>query len=355
MRGIRCWLGHLICYDYYEQEEKITMAKYVVTVNDFGRNNAGPKAKADINHFLKPLGYQVKVISPYPNKRLMKIFQINHWLKSLSASDQLMIQFPTYSPWLESKIDAVARDQHVPMYFLVHDVEALRMMKDIPGTTSRDVAELNKADGLIVHNSHMQQWLADHGVTAPMVNLGIFDYDNPQPIHTSTKYSPTVVFAGNLRKAHFLKKLRLSKTKLTIFGPAPAFDYPKDVTYAGQYSPTELPAHLNQCFGLVWDGTDTATCDGRYGNYMRYNDPHKASLYLSSGLPIIIWKEAALADFILDHGVGIAIDDLNKLDSILGDVTPSQYAEMRQRADKLATKLRQGHFTTTAVRAITQQ
>lgn len=331
------------------------MAKYVVTVNDFGRNNAGPKAKADINHFLKPLGYQIKIISPYPNKRLMRIFAINRWLKSLGPHDQLMIQFPTYSPWLEAKIDAVAKKQHVPMYFLVHDVEALRMMKDIPGTVSRDVDELNRADGLIVHNQHMRKWLADHGVTTPMVDLGIFDYDNPQPIHTRTDFQPTVVFAGNLRKAHFLKKLHLKTTKLTIFGPAPAFDYPTDVSYAGQFTPTELPAHLTQCFGLVWDGSDTATCDGRYGNYMRYNDPHKASLYLSSGLPILIWKEAALADFVLNHGVGIAVDDLNHLDTILAKVTPAQYAQIRQRADKLAVKLRQGYFTTTAVRAITKQ
>lgn len=329
------------------------MAKYVVTVNDFGRNNAGPKAKADINNFLKELGYQVKVISPYPNERLLKIFKIEHWLKSLTPDDQLMVQFPTYSPWVGSQLYAAHKNQGVPMYFFVHDVEALRMMKDIPGTISRDVAEFNRSDGMIVHNAHMKAWLTKHGVTVPMVDLGIFDYDNPQPIHTSIEYHPTVVFAGNLRKSHFLKKLKLKTAKVTVFGSFPAKDYPTNVVYKGQFTPTELPKYLTQCFGLVWDGSDTTTCDGRYGSYMRYNDPHKASLYLSSGLPIIIWKEAALADFVIQNGVGIAIDSLNHLDDVLNNLTADQYAKMRNNADRIAAKLRRGEFSKTAVKKLT--
>lgn len=330
------------------------MAKYVVTVNDFGRNNAGPKAKSDINHFLKEIGYQVKVISPYPNKRLMKIFQIENWLKNLTPHDQLMVQFPTYSPWVGSQLYTAHKKQGVPMYFFVHDVEALRMMKDIPGTTSRDVAELNRANGLIVHNAYMRKWLTEHGVKVPMVDLGIFDYDNPQSLHTSTDYQPTIVFAGNLRKSHFLKKLKLKTTKMSVFGSFPAMDYPQNVTYEGQFTPTELPKHLTQCFGLVWDGSDTKTCEGRYGNYMRYNDPHKASLYLSSGLPIVIWREAALADFIVDNKLGLAIGSLDNLDSVLSQVSAGNYAQMRQNADQIAVKLRRGEFSKTAVRKITQ-
>ena len=46
-------------------------------------------------------------------------------------------------------------------------------------------------------------------------------------------------------------------------------------------------------FGLVWDGISVETCAGVYGEYLKVNNPHKTSLYLASGIPVIIWKEAA--------------------------------------------------------------
>ena len=58
---------------------------------------------------------------------------------------------------------------------------------------------------------------------------------------------------------------------------------------------------------------------------MRYNNPHKTSLYLSSGIPVITWSQAAIADFIKQHNVGIVIDDLNRIDEVLANVTKDQY------------------------------
>ena len=60
---------------------------------------------------------------------------------------------------------------------------------------------------------------------------------------------------------------------------------------------------MDQNFGLVWDGTSLDGCNGRYGEYLKFNNPHKTSLYLSCGIPVIIWKEAALADFVEEHKV----------------------------------------------------
>lgn len=330
------------------------MAKYLITVNDFGRNNAGPKAKADIIHFLAPMGYQSLVISPYPNQQVLELPRLNQLLNSLTDQDELMIQYPTYSPWIEAKLFSVHKKRQVTIYEFVHDVEALRMMKDLPGTVAREVKQFNKTDGIIVHNDQMKAWLKKQGVTVPMVSLGIFDYDNPQPVHTESSYQPSVVFAGNLRKARFLTKLHLQTSRLTVFGPSEAIAYPNGVTYAGKFSPAELPAHLSQCLGLVWDGSDVTTCDGRYGSYLRYNDPHKASLYLSSGLPVMVWDQSALASFVTSHHVGITIDNLGRLDQTLAAIKPLEYKLLRANAVKLAQKLRKGYFSQRAVRRLTE-
>ena len=61
------------------------------------------------------------------------------------------------------------------------------------------------------------------------------------------------------------------------------------IVYQGEFSADELPAHLKGQFGLIWDGSSVNTCEGNFGEYLRYNNPHKISLYLACGLPVIIW------------------------------------------------------------------
>ena len=56
----------------------------------------------------------------------------------------------------------------------------------------------------------------------------------------------------------------------------------------GSFLPDELPSALEGSFGLVWDGDSSKTCSGVFGEYLRYNNSHKASLYLASGFPIIV-------------------------------------------------------------------
>jgi hypothetical protein len=102
-------------------------------------------------------------------------------------------------------------------------------------------------------------------------------------------------------------------------------------------------------FGLVWDGETTQTCSGTYGEYLRINDPHKASLYLASGMPVIIWKEAALADYILKNGCGIAVDSIEEIPARVKELTPGEYETIRTNTIKIAGRLRGGRYTVRAL------
>ena len=86
-----------------------------------------------------------------------------------------------------------------------------------------------------------------------------------------------------------------------------------------------------------------------WSEYLRINNPHKTSLYLSSGIPVVIWKEAALADFVIENNVGIAVDSLENIESILDKVTKEDYDKMKKNAYKLSKKLRSGYFTMNAI------
>ena len=136
---------------------------------------------------------------------------------------------------------------------------------------------------------------------------------------------------------------------MEIYGSNPAKSYKSGVIYKGQFSPNDLLKHLDQDFGLVWDGNSIETCDGRYGNYLRYNNPHKASLYLSMGIPVIIWKEAALAKFISKNNLGITIDSLNNLDKVLDQITENEYKTMKSNVLRISEKLRNGSNILNAV------
>jgi hypothetical protein len=111
----------------------------------------------------------------------------------------------------------------------------------------------------------------------------------------------------------------------------------------------ELIATAKGHFGLVWDGDSTTTCSGNFGEYLQYNNPHKTSLYLRCGLPVIIWSKAALANFIRENKVGICIDSLEDLEEVLSKVQKEDYAEMKSRALRIRNKLQSGFYTRLAL------
>ena len=47
------------------------------------------------------------------------------------------------------------------------------------------------------------EWLRSKGVKAPIENMRIWDYDNPQPVREIGEYNRTVGLAGNLDKVQF--------------------------------------------------------------------------------------------------------------------------------------------------------
>ena len=116
------------------------------------------------------------------------------------------------------------------------------------------------------------------------------------------------------------------------------------LVYKGSFPPEKLPSCIEGDFGLVWDGSEAYTCAGNTGEYLKYNNPHKTSLYLSSGLPVIVWTEAAIADFVVKNKVGITVSSLFDLEEAISQVTKEEYVIMCQNAKGIAEKLRNGYY-----------
>ena len=107
-------------------------------------------------------------------------------------------------------------------------------------------------------------------------------------------------------------------------------------------------------FGLVWDGDSLETCSGHFGEYLRWNTPHKVSFYIRAGLPMIVWRQSAVAPIVQQEGIGFCIDSIEELNTLLPSITPQQLAEMRQRVAIVSSRMAQGCYLKEAVGRILQ-
>lgn len=325
------------------------MKNYILMASGRAANTASSKAKEDINQILtqakfSPVYFDTKMSKL--KKLLLTNKMINHALVDVDTGF-FVVQYPLYSHFMTKALLKKLALKQVKTIGLLHDVVSLRDSDIDNENKGNEIDFFNSFDSLIVHNDKMLKWLSENGVKVPMVSLEIFDYLNPQPI-LKPAVSKTLIFAGNLEKADFLQKIN-SELSINLYGPNKADSYPDSAVYKGIYSAEELPAHLEGSFGLVWDGNSVNECNGPYGEYLKYNNPHKTSLYLSSGLPVIVWKQAAMADFVVNNNLGLAVDSLNDVNKELAKLTAEDYQQMLKNVAEVANKLRNGDFTRNAV------
>ena len=344
---------------YYLKEEFL---------HDNNVKNAGNKARNDVEEIVKREGYQPLVLSvdnwyemSTLKAQIHKSKAFGQALDQLKQGDELLIQFPMlHHSFFSTHHVKKVQKRGVKVHFIIHDLEALRYVKvdNIPlkhkiRVQIQESGLLGAADGIIAHNPIMKSVLVDKGVEADkIVSLGIFDYliPNFQEKAGLTKNLPIIV-AGNLaqEKAGYLYSLP-DAPAYNLYGVG--FDESRSLaneTYFGSFLPDELPAALEGGFGLVWDGDSAETCSGVFGEYLRYNNSHKASLYLASGFPVVVWKESALAHFVLDKQCGLAVSSLSDLKENLDILSEEQYKEMLENAKQIGSRLRQGQYLRVAL------
>ena len=322
---------------------------YYLKENYAEAKHAGSKARLDAEKIMVEAGYQPFFLNNQSNA------------VPLTKDDVIVLQFPLL--WLSLKKQILTRflkNRKFKAYLLIHDIESIRnrkikTFKEFKHSIIyflQNKTVLEKVDGIIAHNDKMKAELVRLGIPEDkVVSLEIFDYVIPHYVEKTTYEKNTVIVAGNfdIRKTKYARQLPESP-EFSIYGiNFEEENLPSNVHYNGAFSPDELSNHLHGGFGLVWDGDSPHTCSGMYGEYLKMNNPHKASLYLASGFPIIVWSQSALAEFVRKNHCGILVDSLFEIADCLNSIDEEDFQELIKNSKIVGEKLRNGYFLKTAL------
>ena len=372
------------------------MHKYQITEISENFAHAGSKATADVAAIADTMGFtrlNVKMDTTKPGK-LAKLARqrgfardYKHIARTVEDDSIVLLQHPFHYPQLTREKTLLSlKNRGCRFISLVHDVEELRKFRDSDYYRHEFEFMLANADVIIVHNEVMREFFVEKGYPEDqLVTLEIFDYLQPDLAASQASYDllnngtktfeRAVTVAGNLdvTKCGYIGELRhLAEAGVGVHLYGPNYDEermrcteevtyrvdpslsPASVSYEGVFPADEIPRRLQSGFGLVWDGNSIAGCVGDSGQYLRYNNPHKLSLYLSSGLPVVIWKEAAEARFVEEHGVGLTVSSLMELPERLKYMEALEYGKMCERVAAVGEKLRSGAYATEALQKALQ-
>ena len=324
-----------------------------ISRNYYNLTSAGNKAKTDNEDTLVEMGaINLGLPRTIRNSKILAFFLdligIIRACILLQKDDVLFLQYPVKKYF--SFLCHVAHLKGARTVSLIHDLGSFRRKKL---TIQKEINRLSNSDYIIASNEKMKGWLEEHGLQKPVGALGLFDYRSASKCseEVTERELIKVVYAGalSMKKNSFL--IELSKTlnhwQLLVCGNKEGLQGLQNnpqITYQGFVPSEEFIKHIDADFGLVWDGDSLDGCSGEYGQYLKWNSPHKVSFYLRAGLPLIIWKEAAVAPIIEKAGAGITISSMEELDKILKALTLEDYQKMKANTVIMANRLNEGYF-----------
>ena len=327
------------------------MKKYIITGGAAGSLfNASAKAPKDIETILLCNGYTALPIHYLERKRgvrwfLIPIIPIVNCFKVKRCSE-IVFQ---YAPITCHKIYLLIiralfhllRFKKVHKYAIIHD---LASMRERWSSQSKEISFLNEFDGIAVHSEAMKDKLQDMGYRGVISILGLFDYIVDFDNKIERNLSGCINFSGNLQKSHFISHIS------EIAGKTLSFDlYGKDGTdstnnyihYNGPFKSNDLSS-LKGSWGLVWDGDSINGLEGEYGIYLKYNSPHKASMYICAELPLIVSCDSAISSIVRSESLGLTVHSLKDIEEILENMDNENYNEIVSNVKRYSARLKSG-------------
>jgi hypothetical protein len=330
------------------------------TIDVNGKFNAAGKPVLDAKQIFSSLGStdlgDVATIGTTLSGRFVSTPKLNQFFAHLQSGDTIILQYPIYlSYFVVKKMLKYLKVNDIRVIFFIHDFNSLRISadggvrgvghtRDQQASIRKEIDLLNFSNQICVPTNAMRDFILNHGYKGSAYVFGMYDYlADPKKLAHKTSDYHNIIFAGNLNKAPFINGLVSYKdASFQIFGQKPLYALNPDLNYQGVYPADKLISNFGSGFGLVWDGDSTDRVSGVLGEYMRFNSPYKASMYLAAGLPIIVWEKAAIADLVFEHNLGITATSISDAVDQITAISESQYAALVASVKKFSSQICQG-------------
>ena len=243
-------------------------------------------------------------------------------LKRFGRTDQLFVLLPWTMPF-KSLYYRILLSKKVCYNVIMVDLDCVRSeVYD----ESQEKQICLEAKSILCQTERMKKAMEERGYIAEGCNVitgNFWPILTELPTVGESSFGYSIAFSGNLGKAPFASKLSQMDSRLQ-FTVNPAFRM------------------ITEDWGLVWDGDSLETCTGLFGNYMKMVFPYKASLYLASNRPLIVWEESGIAEFVKEQHLGITVKSLYDIHDKIVALTDEEKDIMRTSVAEWCRKVRTG-------------
>lgn len=73
---------------------------------------------------------------------------------------------------------------------------------------------------------------------------------------------------------------------------------------------------------------------------------------MATGIPVVVWDQSAIADFVEKNNVGITVSDLNNLNDKLSNISLDSYNQMVKNVKLIQEKVLDGNYFKAAISKI---
>lgn len=324
------------------------MRKYITSPNSNQFSYDGAvKPRLDTANTLVSLGYEKINFSMYGRIETgsKEYKEVTKQLDSLEKGDLVIQQVPSYcSNEFDTYISRYIIEKGAYSVALVHDVDTLRGF--YPNFDSERIV-FNSYDLLVVASDKLKKYLIDSGITTKIIVRGPWDYLQDLP-YRNHKIINNIYYAGNLskRKSGFLETFNKNAgLVVTVCGKINnSKDYidKSSVDYLGPVNPNSIS--FSAGWGLIWDNEEDNS-DNFYHTYQEYNWPAKLSVYLRSGIPVIVSKKAQTYSYVKDNHLGIGIDDIKDIPDVLEELSEEEKDIISNSCFLVSKKIGKGYYT----------
>lgn len=330
---------------------------YYVLTRAYDTQHAGAKAPADIRSIslalgFKPIDLPVVPVARFDRRNLKRYLlgplKLLRLIARVRSTDIVLLQHPIVGR-LEKRLirRLCGRCRTIA---LVHDLDIIRNQENLEYD---DLTFLSHFDVIVSQNHKMQEYVADKIPRARHVSIDLFDYLTTREAQVTWSASPERLYIiGNLNpeKAGYLYAIQGVKLPIWAYGPnCETQKLPARVAWKGVLDMHNPSFGAIDGFGVVWDGVSADGLEGVWGRYLVYNTPHKLSMYMMLGMPVIVPSASAVAHFVVESGIGFAVESLHEADDLVASISPSAWDSLRQNVLAARRGIMGGAYTRRAL------